>query len=507
VVTRDGRSGIDIVNRQSGTPQRVAIIGGGISGLAAAHRLVELASEVDIVLFEREGRLGGVLETVHEDGFQVETSADNFITTVPWGVDLCKRLGLAEDLIQTNPAHRRTFVVGRGRLHKLPDGFLMMAPTRMWPLAVTPILSPLGKLRAGLEYFIPPCKEDGDESMAGFVRRRLGREVFERLVEPLVSAVYAADMEKLSVLATLPRFREMEREHGSLIRAMRRQMRARRRSRSESGARYSMFLTLRKGLSSIVNAIRDRLPPGAVRRETAIERLVRSARGWTLTAAGGASEEFDAAIVATPAPEAARLLEPLDAELGGRLASIQVEGTAIVSAAYERAQIAHRLDGMGVVVPSIERTPILALSFSSQKYAHRAPDGKVLLRAFVGGARRPEMAEMDDGRLVPLVLGELAELLGIRGDPIYRLTSHWPRTMPQYHVGHTGLVEQIETAVAQLGRIELAGNAYHGVGIPACIHTGEQAAERVLASLGAAPALGTAPALGAGLPTPPDRRP
>ena len=222
----------------------MAVIGGGISGLAAAHRLVELAPGFEIVLFERENRLGGVLETIHEDGFQVETSADNFITTVPWGVDLCKRLGLADDLIQTNPAHRRTFIVRRGRLHKLPDGFLMMAPTRMWPLAVTPILSPLGKLRAGLEYFIPPRKEDGDESMAGFVRRRLGREVFQRLVEPLVSAVYAADMEKLSVLATLPRFRAMEREHGSLIRAMRRQMAARRKTESQSGARYSLFLTL-----------------------------------------------------------------------------------------------------------------------------------------------------------------------------------------------------------------------------------------------------------------------
>ena len=468
------------MEEQRNTRRRVAIIGGGISGLAAAHRLVELAPDVQIVLFEREGRLGGVLETVHEHGFQVETSADNFITTVPWGVDLCKRLGLGDALIQTNPAHRRTFVVRRGRLHKLPDGFLMMAPTRMWPLAVTPILSPMGKLRAGLEYLIPPRKDDGDESMAGFVRRRLGREVFERLVEPLVSAVYAADMEKLSVLATLPRFRDMEREHGSLIRAMRREMRSRRKSESESGARYSMFLTLRHGLSSMVDAIRDRLPQGAVRLQTEVEGIEPCDRGWRLLVANGAAEEFDAVIVATPGPMAARLLEPIDAEPAGRLASVQYEGTAIVSAAYRREQIAHRLDGMGVVVPSIERSPILAVSFSSQKYAHRAPEGKVLLRAFVGGARCPEMAEMDADRLVPLVLGELAELLGIRGDPIYRITSHWPRTMPQYHVGHAELVERIEGAVAKLAGLELAGNAYHGVGIPNCIHTGEQAAERIV---------------------------
>ena len=205
-------------------PSRVAVVGGGITGLAAAQRLVELDPGARVALFERGSRLGGVLWTIHESGFQVEQSADNFITTVPWGLDLCKRLGLGDELVQTNPDCRRTYVVRSGRLYRLPDGFMMMAPTQMWPLAVTPILSPLGKFRAALEYFLPARRDGADESMAAFVRRRLGREVFDRLVEPLVSAVYAADMEKLSVLATLPRFREMESEYGSLIRAMRAQM-------------------------------------------------------------------------------------------------------------------------------------------------------------------------------------------------------------------------------------------------------------------------------------------
>ena len=204
--------------------RRIAVIGGGISGLAAAHRLRELAPQSQVTLFEAGPRLGGVVSTVHRDGFQVEQSADNFITTVPWGLELCQRLGLTGQLVQTNANCRRTFVVRRGRLHRLPDGFLMMAPTQLWPMAVTPILSPLGKLRAAMEYFIPPRRDDGDESMAQFVRRRLGRETFDRLVEPLVGAVYAADMEKLSVKATLSRFREMEKQHGSLIRAMRHQM-------------------------------------------------------------------------------------------------------------------------------------------------------------------------------------------------------------------------------------------------------------------------------------------
>jgi oxygen-dependent protoporphyrinogen oxidase len=456
------------------------VVGGGISGLAAAFRLVEAGSDVEIALFERGPRLGGVLQTIHEHGFQVEQSADNFITTSPWGLNLCRRLGLSDRLIQTNPAHRRTYVVRRGRLHRLPDGFLMMAPARMWPLAVTPILSVLGKLRAGLEYFIPRRKDDGDESMAAFVRRRLGRQVFQRLVEPLVSAVYAADMEKLSVMATLPRFRAMEREHGSLIRAMRRQMAARRQSATESGARYSLFVTLRDGLSSMVEAIEARLPQGSVRLNTEVARIERRGDAWRLTLQDGSADSFDAVIVTAPAREAGPLLESVDADLARRLKGIAYEGTAVLSVAYDRSQIAHPLDGTGFVVPSIENSPILAVSFSSQKYAHRAPEGKALLRVFVGGARRPEMAEMEAARLEREVLGELAGLLGIRGEPIWRTTSHWPRTMPQYYVGHVELVEAIEGAVARLPNLELAGNAYHGVGIPDCIHGGEQAAERVL---------------------------
>jgi oxygen-dependent protoporphyrinogen oxidase len=484
----------------------MAVIGGGIAGLAAAHRLVELAPACHFTLFEAGSRLGGVLSTLHQDGYQVEQSADNFITTIPWGVDLCKRLGLGDQLVETNPAHRHTYVVRGGRLHKLPDGFLMMAPTRLWPLALTPILSPLGKLRAALEYFIPARKDETDESMAAFVRRRLGREAFERLVEPLVSAVYAADMEKLSVAATLPRFRDMERQYGSLIRAMRHQMKRRPKAKAESGARYSMFVTLRDGLSSLVAAIAARLPDGAVRLDTPVVRIERCAGQWRVYLApgespgasdrqsrhphpkplpkgeGGMWEDFDALIVATPSHVAAGLLRPIDAELGADLARIEHSGTAIVSLGYDEQQIGCALDAMGAVVPAVEKSAILAISFSSHKYLHRAPEGKVLLRVFVGGARRPELAEMADERLRPLVLGELGPLLRIRGEPNFCNIAHWPGTMPQYHVGHKELVARIEARAAALPKVALAGNAYHGVGLPDCIHGGQQAAERVLAA-------------------------
>jgi len=468
------------VNDNPTTPRRVAVVGGGISGLAAAHRLLELDPSVDLTLWESSSRLGGVLSTVHEEGYQIEQSADNFITTVPWGIDLCKRLGLGEQVVQTNPAHRRTHVIRAGRLHRLPDGFLMMAPTRLWPLVVTPILSPLGKARAAMEYLIPPRSDDRDESMAEFVRRRFGEEVFARLVEPLVSAVYAADMEKLSVLATLPRFREMEREHGSLIRAMRRQMAARLTSAGESGARYSMFVTLREGLTSLTDALARRLPSRAVRLDMPVQRIRRLGDAWQLELFGDGQERFDAVVLATPSHVTGRLLASVDAELSELLGRVEHSGTAVVSVAYRRDQIAHPLDGMGFVVPAVEKSPILAVSFSSQKYPHRAPEGRELLRVFAGGARHEELAEMPAGKLVPLVLGELHRLLGIKGAPIYQSVAHWPSTMPQYHVGHRELVAQIEARAAALPNLALAGNAYHGVGIPNCIHSGESAAESVL---------------------------
>lgn len=488
------------------TLSKVAVIGGGIAGLAAAHRLREIAPEAKISLFEQSQRLGGVLSTVHEQGYQIEQSADNFITTVPYAVDLCRRLGLADELVGTNPKFRQTFVVHKGRLVKLPDGFLMMAPTRMWPLAVTPLLSPWGKARAALEYFIPPRAGHGDESMAGFVRRRLGREAYERLVEPLVSAVYAADLERLSVEATLSRFRDMERQHGSLVRAMRREMAARRRqARSEqknttiasaknpaahtperqSGARYSMFVTLRGGLERIVEAIATRLPKNAVQLNSPVTRLERLERGGWMVFYGGPAgqrqfERFDAVILAVPSHTAADLLRLLDSRLAYDLSRIEHSGTAIVSAVFRRDQVGHPLDGMGAVVPAVENSPILACSFSSQKYTHRAPGDDVVLRAFVGGARAPQMAEMPDTELLPIVLGELARLLKIAGEPKFTSVAHWARTMPQYHVGHKELVAEIESRAAMMPGLALAGNAYHGVGIPDCIHSGETAAEAIV---------------------------
>jgi len=471
----------------STNPIQVAVIGAGISGLAAAWQIRRLRPEAEVVVFERQAEVGGVLGTVRENGFQVERSADNFITTLPWGVQLCRDLALDDQLVTTHPQHRRAFVVWRGRLHPLPDGFLMMAPTRLWPLATTPLLSPLGKLRAAMEYFIPPQSDDRDESLAQFARRRLGREVYERLVEPLVSAVYGADMERLSLLATLSRFREMERRYGSLIRAMRAQMAQRRqagkssgRHAGESGARYSMFVTLQRGLQDLVDRLAASLPTGALRLNVGVSTVHRGDHQWVLQLSDGQQFASDAVILAVPAHAAAPILRELDPDLSEELAAITYTGSLILALAYRREDVGHRLNGSGCVVPGVEGSPFLAVSFSSQKYPHLAPEDHVLIRVFAGGARRPDLVSLEDAQVVRLLREEVEKLLEIHGQPVHHWLFRWSQAMPQYEVGHGDRLRRINERLTAWPGLALAGNAYRGVGIPHCIHSGQQAARKAL---------------------------
>jgi oxygen-dependent protoporphyrinogen oxidase len=464
-------------------PPRFAVIGGGISGLAAAHRLVELDPAAEIALFEAGDQLGGVLQTSRSDGYLLEHSADNFITNVPWALDLCRRVGIADELVQTRETSRRALVVRKGKLYPVPEGFSLMAAAKIWPVLATPILSPLGKLRLAMEYFVSRRNDESDESLASFARRRLGGEVFERLVQPLVAGIYTADADRLSLAAALPRFREMERQHGSLIRAARfEKKRGPSADAQASGARYSLFVAPRAGMASLVEAIEKRLPAGCVRLNSPVERLTRRADGgWDVLVAGKQEpERFSAVIVAAPAPQAAKLLKSVDDKLAAELAEIPYAGSAIALVGYRREQIAHALDGFGFVVPEIEHRKILAASFSSVKFGGRAPEDRVLIRVFFGGAGRPELVDLPDEELRKIVCRELAELLGASGEPELFQVCRWGGKMPQYHVGHLDLVRRIEKCAGALPHFALAGNAYHGVGVPQCIHSGEQAAERVV---------------------------
>lgn len=457
------------------------MIGGGITGLAAAYRLLELKPSLEVTLFEAAERLGGVLRTVHKDGFLIEAAADNFITTVPWAIDLCRRIGFDDQLVPTNSGSRHAFVVRRGKLHHLPDGFVVMAPSKLWPILTTPILSPLGKLRMACEYLVPRRRRTDDESLAAFIRRRFGRETYERLVQPLVGGIYTGDPDKLSLRSTMSRFADMEQQHGSLIRAMYKQPK---RSEQGSGARYSMFVAPRDGMSSLVAAIAAKLPAESIRLGTPITNLERTERGWMLSLLNAPEPNayFDAVIVTTPAEPTSRLMEGINEELASELGEIHHARCSIVSLGYPRELISHPLDGFGVVVPAIERRRILSASFSSVKYPGRAPADSVLIRVFIGGDCQAELADRADEELLRIAREELSQLLGVRGEPTLQCVSRRAAKMPQYFVGHADKVSRMRNLLTRHPGLQLAGNAFDGVGIPNCIHSGEQAAERLLST-------------------------
>ncbi len=461
---------------------RVAVVGGGISGLAAAHRLLELGRDagrpLEVRLIEAAPRLGGVIRTERRDGFVLEAGPDSFLSEKPAGLRLCERLGLTPRLVGTREEFRRTYVVRDGRLCPLPEGFLLMAPTRLWPLVTTPLFSWPGKLRMALDLLLPRG-EGGDESLAAFVTRRLGREALDRVAQPLVGGIYTADPERLSLAATMPRFLEMERTQRSIVLAMWRQQRAAARRSADSGARWSLFLSFDDGLQRLVDTLAARLPGDAVTLGRPVEAVEAApGGGWRL----GDGLDCAAVVLATPAPVAAAQVRGLDAGLADELAAIPYASSATVTMAYRREDVPHPLDGFGFVVPHAERRALLAATFSSLKYPGRAPDGMLLIRAFVGGALRPELVELDDAALVAAVRRELADLLGVRAEPQLTTLARWRRAMPQYHVGHLARVARIRARAAALG-LHLAGNAYEGVGIPDCIRSGETAAEAAFATL------------------------
>ena len=469
--------------------KRVVVIGGGIAGLAAAHRLWELNRErsagIEIAVLEASARFGGAISTERFDDFVVEAGPDSITTEKPPALRQCERLGLTPRLSSTQSAYQKIYVVHRGRLEVLPEGFFLLAPTRFWPFVRTPLFSWAGKLRMAGELFLPRGPVDGDESLGAFVRRRFGREALERVAQPLVGGIYASDPEQLSLAATMPRFQAMERQRRSVTWAMYTEQRRRARQReSGSGARWSLFVTLAGGMQELVETIVNRLPEGSLRCGARVSGLERSEERWQLLLGDGSRLSADAMILATPAFHSAKILESVSAEAAAQLGRISYASTATVSLAYRHADFPKTPDSFGFVVPAIERRKIMACTFSSLKYPGRGPSDHILLRAFVGGALQPELLDVADATMVQNVRSEIADLLGVTTAPLFCRVWRHPLSMPQYHVGHPALVARIEDALSRFPTLTLAGSAYHGVGIADCVRTGEEAAERVAAALG-----------------------
>jgi len=464
-------------------PLRVAIVGAGFSGLAAAIRTIDLAAEagrgLKLQVFEGSAAVGGLVATQRNGDYLVERGADSFITNKPGGVAMCRRLGLQDRLISTDPRFRQSFILRRGRPTPTPAGFQLIAPTRIGPFLKSPLLSWRGKKRVLAEASIPQRTDDGEESVASFVRRRFGDESFERIVQPLVGGIYTGDLERLSLRATFPRFEQMERRCGSVLKALREQ-----RTSDTSGARYGLFVSLPGGMAELLEAMQAEVnKTQQFAFGGRVDGLGRGEAGQWRVTAGGQTQVFDAVVLALPAHGSARLVDAVDPTLSAHLKEIEYSSSAIVLSGHRLADIRHPLDGAGLVIPHVEQRRILAVSFASRKFSGRAPEGRVILRTFLGGALQSDRLTADDAALKTIVLEELRSILGVEGVPDFCEVARYPSGIPQFVIGHRARVERIEARARELGGLSLAGNAYHGVGIPDAIQSGLSAAEKVWADV------------------------
>ena len=459
---------------------KIAVVGGGISGLSAAFYALRTANDVCVTLFESQSRLGGVLQTTRQDDYLVEHAADNFLhgPTAPWGEQLCHDLGFSNEIIPTSEQNRGANVVWRGNFYPVPQGFQLMAPSQMSSIMTSGLLTPAGKLRLCWEPFV--CEragDDRDESLTEFATRRLGAEAFQRLVQPLVSGIYTADPDLLSAPAALPQMVEMVQRHGSLYRAMRRRQKQRRTSNKTRGARYGLFVAPRGGMQQLVDKLSACLQLAELRMGVGVETVEPFEEGGWTVVAGGHRSRFDAVVLALPAYHAATLLSRTDPALSDLLNGISYASSAVLALGVHRDQIQRPLNAFGSVVPIVEGRQILAISYSSLKFPGRAPTDRVLMRVFLGGALQPELVDLPDDQLYAIVWHELKELLGLRGRSDLQRVFRWRKAMPQYNLGHLSRLNRIRERVALQPGLFLAGNGYEGVGIPQCVKGGKQAAE------------------------------
>ena len=434
-------------------------------------------------LLERGPRCGGALETIRRDGFVIETGADSFLSEKAAAADLAQRLGLGAELIPTREIYRKTSVVRAGRLVEIPAGFSLLAPAHLGPVFRSSLFSPLGKLRIALEPFIAARTGDGDESLESFVTRRLGREVLERVAQALAGGIYTADPKRLSMAATMPRFVEMERRYGSVVKGMRAAENARAsRSTAVSGARWSLFQSFRNGIATLPETLAAR-PGGSIRKGAEVVAMSRNGDAWRLAMAGGGSIDADAVICAAPAYAASRLVAPIAPAAAKMLGAIGYASAATVNLTFRDSDFDGPPRAFGFVVPSVERRRIIAGSFSSFKFEGRAPAGAILARAFVGGEMSREMMRLSDDQMLAAVRDEFRALLGVSAAPGIVEVRRWPDSMPQYDVGHLARVAEIERQVAEIPAFAIAGAAYRGVGIPDCVRSGEDAADAIFTEL------------------------
>ena len=475
---------------------RIVIIGGGIAGLSAAYYAQKNIPDAHVTLIESTSQWGGKITTdrvAFDDGadaFIIEGGPDTFLATKPWGVTLCKELGLGERLHGTNQNKKNTYVLNKGRLLPLPEGLAMMIPSDVPSILRSRLISWFGKTRMGLDFLIPAKNVNGDESLGTFVSRRLGREAYENLIEPLMSGIYAGDGDQLSLASTFPYLRDLEIKYGSLARGA---LKVRQQSNGKVQGSRSAFLTPTTGLVEIVEALVEslRLKGASLRLNTRVTSITRNLERGTLREPQGnawhvtldtETLDADGVILATPAYTSGTLLASCDPEFGSTLQSIPYASTATVSLAYRLGDVPRELDGYGYVIPRREGRKALACTWTSTKFPHRAPEGYALIRVFVGRAGQDIL--WDEGELLDVAKEELKLTLGITAEPLISRVFMWEKAMPQYNLGHPEILKRIDAALEKYPGLALAGNGYRGIGIPDCIHSGEVAIQKILENSG-----------------------
>lgn len=471
---------------------RLVIVGGGIAGLATAYyaqkRAEEAGLDLDLTLVDRAPHLGGKIATDTPNDFVIEGGPDSFITQKPWGLQLARDLGLEDRLMGTNDKDRTVFILRGGKLRKMPDGMMLIIPTKFMPFVTSDLLSWPGKIRMGLDLIIPRRKDDSDESLADFIRRRLGQEALDVLAEPMMAGIHVSDAETMSLKATFPRYIDVERQYGSLTRGMiaarKTRLEAAKKRASNGSKPMSIFMTFKNGLQEMVTALEDKIN-GTIITGQGVQQIQPTGTGYTLTLEDGRVLDADSLVLATPSYNAADLLRDLDADLAAKLDAIRYVSTATVSLGFNVDDLDHLPKGVGFVIPRNEPTKLLACTITSNKFTHRAGPGTLLLRVFIGGPRREETVSLDDDALLALVRDELRTILGITAEPTVARIFRWERGNPQYDVGHLDRMDVIDAQCPP--GLYLTGSAYRGVGIPDCIRQGQETAAKIVDYL-AAPA-------------------
>lgn len=465
--------------------KKVVFVGGGITGLSAAYYLQKEAAEkslpIEIKLIEASNRLGGVIQTVKQDGFIIERGPDSIVVSKKSGTKLIEELGLKDKMVSNMAG--RSYIHVRGKLHTMPEGSYMGIPTRIMPFAVSSMFSPLGKLRAAGDFILPKGDPQKDQSLGRFFRRRLGDEVVENLIEPLLSGIYSGDIDDLSLMALFPNFYEMEQKYRSLVLGLKRTIPKRKKTAKKQPSRKGMFISLTSGLETLAEELEKRLDKCTIVKGSPVEKIAHKGHGYELTFANGGIEKADVVVVTADHLHAQQMLSSYS--FMDVFKQMPVNSVANVSMVFPDSAIKEDIDGTGFIVSRNSDFRITACTWTHKKWPYSTPKGKVLLRAYVGKPDDQDVVNLSDEEIVDIALKDLNKTMNISEKPEFSIVSRWIKAMPQYNVGHIEMMKKVKDSLAdELPGVFLAGGSYEGVGIPDCINQGENAVKKILEYLG-----------------------